>query len=106
MRYGELCGALGREGLALHNMASLPHITVVGAVVTATHGSGDRSGNLATGSQLSGAGYAAPSPLEVIETVSHRFSPITNGVYHITGTGAVNVMSNGLLLVGDADGTA
>jgi xylitol oxidase len=39
---------LEEAGFALHNMASLPHITVAGAVVTATHGSGDRSGNLAT----------------------------------------------------------
>src|SRR5690606_18670507 len=36
------------EGYALHNMASLPHITVVGACATATHGSGDENGNLAT----------------------------------------------------------
>ena len=46
--YGELAGALTHEGLALHNMASLPHISVAGAVATATHGSGDASGNLAT----------------------------------------------------------
>ena len=46
--YGELAGALLGEGVALHNMASLPHISVAGAVATATHGSGDASGNLAT----------------------------------------------------------
>ena len=34
--------------MALHNMASLPHISVGGAVATATHGSGDANGNLAT----------------------------------------------------------
>src|SRR6201985_1298946 len=34
--------------LALHNMASLPHISVAGAIATGTHGSGDRNGNLAT----------------------------------------------------------
>ncbi len=48
IRYGELAGELAREGLALHNLASLPHIAVAGAVATATHGSGDRNGNLAT----------------------------------------------------------
>jgi alditol oxidase len=48
IRYGELAGELAREGLALHNLASLPHIAVAGAVSTATHGSGDRNGNLAT----------------------------------------------------------
>ncbi len=48
MRYGELALELAREGLALANLASLPHIAVAGAVSTATHGSGDRNGNLAT----------------------------------------------------------
>jgi xylitol oxidase len=48
MRYGELAVALGREGLALANLASLPHIGIGGAVSTATHGSGEKIGNLAT----------------------------------------------------------
>ena len=48
VRYGELARALADEGLALHNLASLPHISVAGAVATATHGSGDGNGNLAT----------------------------------------------------------
>jgi alditol oxidase len=48
MRYGELGRFLHREGFALHNLASLPHISVAGAVATATHGSGDQLGNLAT----------------------------------------------------------
>ncbi|WIM97516.1 FAD-binding protein [Actinoplanes oblitus] len=48
IRYGELATRLHAEGLALHNLASLPHISVAGAVATATHGSGVRNGNLAT----------------------------------------------------------
>ena len=48
LRYGDLARILEAEGLALHNLASLPHITVAGAVATATHGSGDGNGNLAT----------------------------------------------------------
>ena len=48
IRYGELAGRLDAAGLALHNTASLPHISVAGAVATATHGSGERHGNLAT----------------------------------------------------------
>jgi xylitol oxidase len=48
LRYGELVAELDREGLALHNLASLPHISVAGAVATGTHGSGDRNGSLAT----------------------------------------------------------
>jgi xylitol oxidase len=48
MTYGALSLELHRAGVALHNMASLPHISVAGAVATATHGSGDDNGNLAT----------------------------------------------------------
>jgi xylitol oxidase len=48
VRYGDLAEALAPEALALHNLASLPHISVAGAVATATHGSGDANGNLAT----------------------------------------------------------
>lgn len=48
VRYGDLARELERTGLALHNMASLPHISLGGAVATATHGSGDANGNLAT----------------------------------------------------------
>jgi xylitol oxidase len=48
VRYGELAVRLQADGFALHNLASLPHISVAGASATATHGSGDRSGNLAT----------------------------------------------------------
>ncbi|HSS35791.1 MAG TPA: FAD-binding protein [Patescibacteria group bacterium] len=48
VRYGELGERLDAAGFALHNLASLPHISVAGACATATHGSGDRSGNLAT----------------------------------------------------------
>jgi xylitol oxidase len=39
---------LNHHGLALANLASLPHISVAGAVATGTHGSGDRVGSLAT----------------------------------------------------------
>jgi len=48
VRYGELATYLHERGYALHNLASLPHISVVGACATATHGSGVKNGNLAT----------------------------------------------------------
>ncbi|MCW2636951.1 MAG: linked oxidase domain protein [Blastococcus sp.] len=48
VRYGELVDILRDSGAALHNLASLPHISVAGAVATATHGSGTANGNLAT----------------------------------------------------------
>jgi xylitol oxidase len=47
-RYGDMCAGLHDAGFALHNLASLPHISVVGACATGTHGSGERSGNLST----------------------------------------------------------
>lgn len=46
--YGALCTIMHANGVALHNTASLPHITVAGACATGTHGSGDGNGNLAT----------------------------------------------------------
>lgn len=48
MKYGELCEYLHENGYALHNLASLPHISIAGACSTATHGSGVNNGNLAT----------------------------------------------------------
>ena len=48
IRYGELADFLAAEGWALPNLASLPHISVAGAVATGTHGSGVRLGCLST----------------------------------------------------------
>ena len=48
MSYGQLCPYLHDKGFALHNLASLPHISIAGACATATHGSGIKNGNLAT----------------------------------------------------------
>src|SRR5579884_701078 len=48
VKYGNLVKTLNDEGVALHTLASLPHISVAGAVATATHGSGVTCGNLAT----------------------------------------------------------
>ena len=48
LRYGQFCPELDRRGYALHNLASLPHISVAGAIATATHGSGVTNGNLGT----------------------------------------------------------
>ncbi|WP_328419142.1 FAD-binding protein [Micromonospora sp. NBC_00389] len=48
LRYGDVARQLHAQGYALANLASLPHISVAGAVATATHGSGQTHGNLAT----------------------------------------------------------
>ncbi|HWD37868.1 MAG TPA: FAD-binding protein [Fimbriimonas sp.] len=44
--YGQLAPILDRQGFALHNLASLPHISVVGACATSTHGSGEKNKSL------------------------------------------------------------
>ncbi len=46
--YGLLAPYIDSRGFAVHNLASLPHISVVGACATATHGSGSKNGNLST----------------------------------------------------------
>jgi alditol oxidase len=46
--YSQLAPYLESHGFALPNLASLPHISVAGAIATATHGSGIKNGNLAT----------------------------------------------------------
>ncbi|MFE9093377.1 FAD-binding protein [Streptomyces sp. NPDC007264] len=48
VRYAELARVVHEHGLALHNMASLPHISVAGSVATGTHGSGVTNGSLAS----------------------------------------------------------
>jgi xylitol oxidase len=58
MTYQELAPRLTEAGWALPTLASLPHLTVAGACATATHGSGDGNGNLAT--QVAGMQLVAP----------------------------------------------
>jgi xylitol oxidase len=58
LRYGDLATRLQERGWALHNLASLPHISLAGAIATGTHGSGDSNGTLAAavaGIELVGA---------------------------------------------------
>ncbi|MGH3153087.1 MAG: FAD-binding protein [Streptosporangiaceae bacterium] len=47
LTYAQLATGLDARGLALRNLASLPHISVGGACATATHGSGPANQNLA-----------------------------------------------------------
>jgi len=48
VRYAELARVVHAHGLALPNMASLPHISVAGSVATGTHGSGVGNAPLAS----------------------------------------------------------
>jgi len=59
LRFAELAVHLESEGLALHNLGSLPHISVAGAVATGTHGSGRYNGNLS--SAVSGVQFVSGS---------------------------------------------
>jgi xylitol oxidase len=85
VKYGELAVMLNDKGYALHNLASLPHISVAGGCATATHGSGVHNGNLSS----------AVTGMELItaagETVS--LSKHSEGfglaVIHLGGLGAV-----------------
>jgi alditol oxidase len=95
LRYGELAEALEREGLALANLASLPHISVAGAVATATHGSGDAKGNLAT----SVAGLELVTSSGELLTVS-RGDPDFDGL--VVGLGALGAVNRVTLDVGPA----
>jgi xylitol oxidase len=87
VRYGELAHVLWEHGYALHNLASLPHISVVGACATGTHGSGDRNGSLATSVQsfdiVTGSGE--------LRTCSREHSPATfdGMVVHLGALGVV-----------------
>ena len=90
MRYGELAEVLLDERLALANLASLPHISVAGAVSTATHGSGDRNGNLAT----------SVAELEIVTSdgeliTVRRGAPDFDGI--VVGLGAIGAVTRVVL---------
>jgi xylitol oxidase len=48
VRYGDLAPVIDAKGFAVHNLASLPHISVAGAIATGTHGSGIHNKNLSS----------------------------------------------------------
>lgn len=84
--YGHLAPYLEAKGFALHNLASLPHISLAGACSTATHGSGERNGNLAT----------AVAKLEMVTAagdvvVLSRESPDFRGA--VVGLGALGIIT-------------
>jgi len=88
MTYGQLCPYLDGKGFALHNLASLPHISVAGACSTATHGSGDSNGNLST----------AVSALELVAASGElvklsRTQDVENFPGAVVGLGALGVVT-------------
>jgi len=89
IRYGDLAVALEKEGLALHNTASLPHISVAGAVATATHGSGVRNANLA--SAVSGLEFLDGTGSLV--TLSRDNSDLSGAVVGLGALGVVTALT-------------
>jgi alditol oxidase len=88
MTYGQLCPYLDGKGYALHNLASLPHISIAGACSTATHGSGETNGNLATAAAALQIVTAAG---EVIELSRRKDGEVFEGA--VVGLGALGVIT-------------
>src|ERR1700723_1185358 len=87
--YGQVAPYLDSHGLALHNLASLPHISVVGACMTATHGSGEKNGNLCTA--VSGLEIVTASG-DVLKLSRVRDGETFNGA--VVGLGALGVITS------------
>ncbi len=88
MTYGQLCPVLDSKGFALHNLASLPHISIAGAISTATHGSGEKNGNLATAVSALEIVTAAG---EVVKLSRQRDGEVFLGT--VVGLGALGVIT-------------
>jgi xylitol oxidase len=86
--YGQLCPYLDSQGFALHNLASLPHISVAGACSTATHGSGQKNGNLATA--VSGLEIVTAEG-KIVNLSRERDAETFNGA--VVGLGALGVIT-------------
>ncbi len=88
IRYGQLGPYLHEKGFALHNLASLPHISVAGSCSTATHGSGEKNGNLA--SAVSGLEFVTASG-EVVRLSKQKDGETFRGA--VVSLGAIGVIT-------------
>jgi xylitol oxidase len=83
LSYATLAARLDRQGFALRNMASLPHISAAGATATGTHGSGAANQSLSaavTGLELVTAGG------DVVEAAGRD---VAGAVVHLGALGVV-----------------
>lgn len=87
VRYGTLGEYLQEKGFALHNLASLPHISVAGSIATATHGSGVKLGNLATA--VSGLEFVTAAGNVVTLSREKDGEQFLGAVVHLGGLGVV-----------------
>ena len=87
-RYGQFAPQLDKKGFALHNLASLPHISVAGACSTATHGSGVKNGNLATA--VRGLEFVTANG-DVVNLTRDKDGETFNGA--VVGLGALGIIT-------------
>jgi xylitol oxidase len=92
-RWGELALAVHAQGLALHNMGSLPHISIAGSASTGTHGSGSRLGCLATAVRA----LEIVRPDGSIDTVRRGDPEFAGSVVALGAHGVVTTMTLDLL---------
>ncbi|THV28705.1 D-arabinono-1,4-lactone oxidase [Glycomyces paridis] len=93
LTYARLGAAVHRAGFALHNLASLPHISVAGSIATGTHGSGDANGNLATAV----AAIEFIGPDGELRTVARGDEDFPGSVVHLGALGVVHTVTLDLL---------
>ncbi|HTV56096.1 MAG TPA: FAD-binding protein [Terriglobia bacterium] len=85
--YGQLGPYLDGRGYALHNLASLPQISVAGACATATHGSGNKNGNLATA--VSAMEMVTADGEVAVLSKKHDHEGFAGRVVHLGGLGVI-----------------
>jgi xylitol oxidase len=86
LSYAVLAARLDRQGFALRNMASLPHISVAGATATGTHGSGVANQNLSaavTGLEL------VTADGDVVELSRSADASFAGAIVHLGALGVV-----------------
>ena len=89
--YVQLGPQLEQAGFALRNLASLPHVTVAGACATATHGSGDRNGNLATA--VAALEFVAPSGDLITLSREHDGEQFVGAVVNLGALGIITKLT-------------
>jgi alditol oxidase len=91
IRYGELAVFLNDNGYALHNLASLPHISVVGGSITGTHGSGVHNANLS--SAVRSFELITASGEKIVFSRDQNEEQFTGAVVNLGGLGVVTKMT-------------
>jgi alditol oxidase len=87
--YSELCPQLDAAGWALFNLASVPDFTVVGAVATGIHGSGNTNKNLAS----SVAGLEIVTASGDVLTLKRGDADFDGAVINLGALGVVTAMT-------------